>query len=76
MRLASSLLKQFVLINLTVDKKKGKTIPVTDGGGPQGCEKSRLPHFLDSRLTGGCDVVSLTRRPLFTPKKIPGPHSS
>jgi hypothetical protein len=27
-------------------KKKGKTIPVTGREGPQGCETSRLPHFL------------------------------
>jgi hypothetical protein len=32
-----------------------------------GCEVSRIPHFLDIRLTDGGEVVSLTRRPLFTP---------
>jgi hypothetical protein len=41
--------------------KLGKAIPVT------GCETSRLPHFLDNRLIDGGKVVSLTRRPLFTP---------
>jgi hypothetical protein len=35
---------------------------------------SRLQNFLDSRLTDGCDVVSLTRRPHFTSRKIPGIH--
>jgi hypothetical protein len=44
-------------------------MPVTGRGGAQGCETSRLPHFLDSRLTDGGEVVSLTRRPPFTPKK-------
>jgi hypothetical protein len=29
---------------------------------------SRLPHFLDSRLTDGGEV-SLTRRPSFTPQE-------
>jgi hypothetical protein len=29
-------------------------------------EASRLPHFLDSRLTDGGEVVSLTRRPPLT----------
>jgi hypothetical protein len=38
-------------------------IPITGRGGPQGCETSRLPHFLDSRLTNGSEVVSLTSRP-------------
>jgi hypothetical protein len=34
-------------------KVKGKVIPVTGLGGPYGCETSRLPHFLDNRLTDG-----------------------
>jgi hypothetical protein len=42
---------------------KVKAILVTGRGEPQCCETSRLPHFLDSRLTDGGEVVSLTRRP-------------
>jgi hypothetical protein len=42
--------------------EKSKAIPVTGRGGSQGCETSRLPHFLDNRLTDGGEV-SLTRRP-------------
>jgi hypothetical protein len=44
----------------------GKTICVTGCGDPEGCEISRLPHFLDSRLTDGGEVVtaSHTGRPL------------
>jgi hypothetical protein len=53
---------------------KGKAIPATGNWGPQGCETSRHPHFLDSRLTDGREVVSLMRRSSFTPKKIPGTH--
>jgi hypothetical protein len=30
---------------------KGKAIPVTGCGDPQGCEMWRLPHFLNSWLT-------------------------
>jgi hypothetical protein len=51
--------------------KKGKAaILVTGREGPEGCETSRLPHFLDSRLTYGGNVVSLTHWPPFTPRKI------
>jgi hypothetical protein len=38
-------------------------------GGPQGCETSRLPYFLDSRLTHGGEIVSLTRRPHIYPQE-------
>jgi hypothetical protein len=36
-------------------------------------EMLRLPLFVDSRLTDGGEV-SLTRRPPFTPRNIPGTH--
>jgi hypothetical protein len=39
----------------------GKAITVT------GREPSRIPHFLENRLTDGCKVVSLTRRLPFAP---------
>jgi hypothetical protein len=55
-------------------KKLGKTVPITGREGPWGCEMSRLPHFLDNRLTDGGEVVSLTRQLPFTPRKIPGTH--
>jgi hypothetical protein len=44
-----------------------RTIPVT---GREGLERSRIPHFLDNRLTDGGKVVSLTRRPPFTPEEV------
>jgi hypothetical protein len=53
---------------------KGKAIPITGRRGPEGCETSRLSHFLDSRLTDGGEIVILTRWTLFTPRKIPGIH--
>jgi hypothetical protein len=55
-------------------KGKGNAIPITGREGAYGCETSRLPHFLDSRLTDGSEVVSLTRRSPFTLSKIPGTH--
>jgi hypothetical protein len=48
---------------------KGKAIPVTGRGGLWVCETLRLPHVLDTRLTDDGEVVSLTRRPPFTPQE-------
>jgi hypothetical protein len=56
------------------NNNKGKAIPVTGRGDPWGCEMLRFPYLLDSRLTDGREVVSLTHQPLFNPKKIPGTH--
>jgi hypothetical protein len=50
-------------------KVKGKAIPVTDRGGPQVCDTSRLPHFLANRLTDGGEVVCFTRRHHLYPQK-------
>jgi hypothetical protein len=44
-------------------------MPVLGRGGPWGFETSRLPHFLDNRLTDGGEVVSLTSRKPFTPQE-------
>jgi hypothetical protein len=65
---------------------KCKSIPLKDHGGSYGCETSKLPHFLNSRLTDGGEVVSLTRCPaalypqedswysfLLEAESIPGP---
>jgi hypothetical protein len=57
---------QYVLLDKV---KKGKAIPVTGHGDPEGCETLRVPHFLDNRLTDGGKVVSLTHRPPFTPQE-------
>jgi hypothetical protein len=48
------------------DKNVGKAIPVTDCGSSHDCEMSRMPHFLDKRLTDGGEVVSLMH-----PRMIP-----
>jgi hypothetical protein len=47
--------------------KGNKDIPVSGHGGPSGCERLRLPHYLDKRLIDGGKVVSPTRRPHFDP---------
>jgi hypothetical protein len=56
------------------EKKGGKAIPVTGRGGPQGCDTSRLPNFLENQLKNGGEVVSLMHRPPFIPRKIAGTH--
>jgi hypothetical protein len=48
---------------------KDKAIPVTGHEGPLGCERSRLPHFLDNWLTDGSEGVSLRCWPPFTPQE-------
>jgi hypothetical protein len=48
---------------------KSKAILVT------GRETSRLPHFLDNRLTDGGEAVGLTHRQPFTLRKTPGTSS-
>jgi hypothetical protein len=59
---------------MLVLKEKSNAILITGRGGPKGCETSRLPYFLDDRLTDGGEDISLPRRPIFTPRKIPGTH--
>jgi hypothetical protein len=39
---------------------------------PLGLREVEEPTFSDIRLIDGCEVASLTRRQLFTPRKIPG----
>jgi hypothetical protein len=50
--------------------KGRKNYPCNRPWRPTGCETTRLPHFLDNRLTDGGEVVSLTRRPPFTHRMI------
>jgi hypothetical protein len=49
---------------------KSKAIPVTGRGAPLGYETSRLPHFLDNRITDGGEVVSLTRHCALPPGRF------
>jgi hypothetical protein len=46
------------------------SIPVSGRGCPQGCETSRLPHFLDSRLTDSGNDVNLKLRLPFLPGRF------
>jgi hypothetical protein len=41
---------------------------------PLGLREVEAPTFSDIQLTDGGKVVSPTRRPLFTPRKILGTH--
>jgi hypothetical protein len=61
----------------TTIKCKGKKKVKISRGGPYGCERSRLPHYLDKRPIYGGKVVSPTSLPPFTLRflfKIPGTH--
>jgi hypothetical protein len=57
-------------IDETNGYKKSKAIPVRGHADPQGCETSRLPHFLDNQSTDGGEVVSLTCELAFTPGRF------
>jgi hypothetical protein len=46
-----------------------KALPVTGCGGLQGCEVSKITHFLDIQLTDGSEVVSLIPQLCFTSQK-------
>jgi hypothetical protein len=58
----------------SIANKQGKAIPVVDHGGTQDCKTSKLPHFLDNRLTDGSEVISVTRQLPLNPRKIPVTH--
>jgi hypothetical protein len=59
---------------VVMHKKKGKTIFVTGRRGLSSCETSGPAHFLDNLLTDGSEVVNLTCRSPFNPRKIPDTH--
>jgi hypothetical protein len=56
------------------DVRYRSTYPCNSPWKPIGFETSRLPYFLYNRLTDGDEFVGITRRPLFTPRKIPGTY--
>jgi hypothetical protein len=67
-------IKQFLLVIDVFASKKSKVIPVTLWR-PIGLWDVKVPtFFLDSWFTDSGEVVSLVRRPPFTPRKIPGTH--
>jgi hypothetical protein len=64
--LSTDEVESYSLLNNTVKGKAVKAHKVVTRRGS--------PHFLDNRLTDGGEVVNLTPRPPFTPRKIPGTH--
>jgi hypothetical protein len=54
---------------LLLDANKKNIDLGTGRGCPYVCEPSRLPHFLQIRLTDGSEIVTFTCRPRFTPHK-------
>jgi hypothetical protein len=61
-----------LIANKRVIKNIFKKINKSGSGGPWGYEMSRIAHFLDVWLTDGGEIVSLTRRQAFIPRKISG----
>jgi hypothetical protein len=55
-------------VNDRVGTGTGKVVPLQAWTGPEGSRKLRLPDFVTMAQDGG-KVVSLTHRPLFTPRK-------
>jgi hypothetical protein len=65
---------RIVHIKFIISWQKNKGIPSTGHGDLESCETSRLSHFLDNGLTHGGEVVSLTRHPPFTSRKMFDSH--
>jgi len=63
-----SYLEEYIPRSHEVSLKKGKGVPLQAWTGPEGSRKLRLPDFMTTAQDGG-KVVSLTHRPLFTPRK-------
>jgi hypothetical protein len=60
---------------LQIWRVKGRNYPCNRPWRPIWLWDVEAPMFyLDNRLTGGGEVVSLMRRPPFTPRNIPGTH--
>jgi hypothetical protein len=51
-----------------------EAIPVTGRGGLYGCDKVRIPQFLDNWFVDGGKVVSRTHRPHFYSTEASGTH--
>jgi hypothetical protein len=60
--------------NVTIVRKVKVKLSLYRPWRPSGLREVEAPTFSDIRLTDGGKVVSPTRRPLFTPRKIPGTH--
>jgi hypothetical protein len=58
-----------LIISIDRSCSRPEAAHVTDRGSPQGCEPPTLTlsRFKDSWLTGGGEVVTLTRRQPFVP---------
>ena len=58
---------------LTLDKIKGKAVPLQACSGPEGSRKLRFSDFMKTAKDGG-KVVSLTHQPPSPPGNTPGTH--
>ena len=57
----------------SIQKGKGKSVPLQAWSGPEGSRKLRFPNFVTTAQDGG-KVVSPTHRPPLPPGNAPGTH--
>jgi len=67
-----ALLPEYITIRLhlhyNLSTDEGNAVPLQAWSGPDGSRKLRFPDYVTSVQVGG-KAVSLTHRPLFTPRK-------
>jgi len=56
-----------------VSVNKGKAVPLQSWSGPDGSRKLRFPDFMTTAQDGG-KFVSITHRPILSPRNTPGIH--
>jgi hypothetical protein len=59
-----------------VNQSRGKAIPITGHGGPQGCETVWVPHYLTIGSEMAVRLSALRVSHLLPPRKISGTHFS
>ena len=59
--------------NSSLERVKGKAVPLQAWSGPEGSRKLSFPDFMTTAQDGG-KIVSLTHRQPLPPENTPGTH--